>query len=130
MKLQDILLFLELTKNPPDNFDIFKYVCFIKTSTRNSTEGKIKTSLSVIPRLNSTRHHYFNRIIRIWNSLPPLDLGGSMSTLKAFLVKLYWNYFIKCFIVDSPCTWYRVCPCSSCASLPVPISTYMYRQTH
>ena len=89
MELQDILLFLELTKNPPDNFDVFKYVCFIKTSTRHSTECKIKTSLSVIPRLNSTRHHYFNRIIKISNSLPPLDLGGSMSTLKAFLVKLY-----------------------------------------
>ena len=123
MELQDILLFLELLKNAPENFDVSEYVCFIESFTRSSTAGKIKVPVSVTPRLNSTRHHYFSRIMNIWNSLPPLDLDDSMSTLKAFLVKLYWNYFNKCFIIDSLCSWYRVCPCNSCASLPVPIFT-------
>ena len=70
MELQDILFFLELLKNPPDNFNVLKYVCFIESSTRYSTAGKIKTSLSVIPRLNSTRHHYFNRTINMEHASP------------------------------------------------------------
>ena len=113
-----------VVKKFPDNFDIFKYVHFTASSTHYFTIGKIKTSFPVIPCLYSAKHYYFNSIMKIWNSLPPFDLDGSMSTLKVFLVKLYWNSFNKCFITDSPYSWFRVCPCSSCASLPaVPNST-------
>ena len=71
MELQDILFFLSLLKNLPDNFDICEYVLFPISPTCSSAVGKIKPLLPGIPRVNSTRHHFFNHTIKIWNSLPP-----------------------------------------------------------
>ena len=114
--------FFGLLKNPPDNFILSEYIHFAQSSTRSSSTGKITASSPCTPRLNvnSTRHFYFNRIIKIWNSLPPLDLDCPMSSLKSRLKDLYWDYFIDHFCVDSPCSWYRVCPCNNCALLPAP----------
>ena len=40
-----------------------------------------------------------NRIVRIWNSLPPLDLDGSFVSLKKSLFTLYWNYFLSSYMI-------------------------------
>ena len=127
MEMQDILFLLGLLKNPPDNFNLSEYIHFAQSPTRSSSTGKITASSPCTPRLNSTRHFYFNRIIKIWNSLPPLDLDCPLSTHKSFLWKFYWDYFIHHYCVESTCSWYRVCPCSNCA--PLPVRTYL-RQSH
>ena len=119
MELQDILLFLTLLKNPPDNFNLLDYVSFSTTSTRSSSTNKLVPTSLCIPRLNSTRHFYFCRIVRVWNSLPPFDIQNSYKVLKNFFSTLYWNYFVNNYNPDVPCTWYRVCPCCKCASIPV-----------
>ena len=127
MEMQDVFLLLGLLKYPPDNFDLSQYICFVQSSTRSSSTGKITASFPCTPRLNSTRHYYFNRIIKIWNSLPPLDLDSPLSILKSLLRNLYWDYFINHYSTESPCSWYRVCPCSNCA--PLPVQNYP-RQSH
>ena len=119
MELQDILLFITLLKNPPDNFNLFDYVSFSTTSTRSSSTNKLVPTSLCIPRLNSTRHCYFCQIVRVWNSLPPFDIQNSYEVLKKFFSTLCWNYFVNNCNPDVPCTWYRVCPCCQCASIPV-----------
>lgn len=119
MELQDVLFFLALLKNPPDNFILSKYVLYT-APTRSAPSGKLRPASPSIPRVNSTRHYYFNRLIRIWNSLPILDIDSPMSSLKRRVYDIYWDHFTSHFITEQHCTWFRVCPCNSCANLPVP----------
>ena len=77
-ELQDIFLFLHLVEFPPElhpelNYNLSDFVHFSDSST-HSAAGKLVPSSLEIPRLNCTKHFYYNRIIRIWNSLPPFDL--------------------------------------------------------
>ena len=64
MEILDILLFVKLVKFPPDNFSILTYISFISSSARSSSSNKIKSNLP-IPRSNTIRHFYFNRLPRI-----------------------------------------------------------------
>ena len=120
LEVQDILFFIKLLKFPPDNFSIADYVSFLNTTTRSSTSlHKIKSNLPM-SRLSSTNHFYFIRIVRIWNSLPPIDLSESFATLRSSIFKLYWNYFITHYSLSISCSWCRICLCSTCSSLPLP----------
>ena len=122
MEMQDILLFVKLNQSPPANFSISDYISFVSPSiaTRSTTVHKIKSNSKAIPRLNSTRHFYLNRIIRLWNSLPQIpDLDQSFADVKRSLLGIYWNYFTSSFSTENTCSWYRMCPCSKCMSLPM-----------
>ena len=41
----------------------------------------------------------FNRIIKIWNSLPPIDLSNSFYEIKKSILSLYWDYFTLLLIL-------------------------------
>ena len=81
MEMLDVLLFVKLVKFPPDNFSIFTYISFVSSSTRSSSSNKIKSLLS-IPHTNTVGQFYFNRLPRIWNALPSLNLDESFPKLK------------------------------------------------
>ena len=115
LEVQDILLLLSLIKSP-DNFDLCDYITFVESGTRSSTSHKIRSTSTNVPKSNPTKFYYFNRIVRIWNSLPPVDLESSYNSLKGMLYDLYWDYFISCYDVDHSCSWSRVCFCSRCTS--------------
>ena len=78
LELFDILFFIRCLKDPY-NFSIFSYVHFSEGSTRSSTHFKLKHSLS---KSNTTGHFYYNRLPRLWNSLPPINLDLSISIIK------------------------------------------------
>ena len=123
----DILLFLKLLKHPPENFDLGHYVTFGSSSVlTRSGPTKLKLATPQIPRTNSTRHFYFNRVIRLWNKLPPLNLDLPLTSLKAKVNHLFWDYFIKSYSIHNPCTWYICYPCSTCictqTSHPTPLA--------
>ena len=107
----DVLLLIKLLKNPPDNFNIKEYITL--TSSRLSC-SKLKLNSPQIPRLNPTCHFYINRIVRLWNILPPLDLELPFSALKEEVRLIFWDYFISSYSIDHPCTWYISCPCTTC----------------
>ena len=109
--LQDILFLLKCILHPPDNFNIFNYVNFSDTSTRTAGQGKLKY---VYKRLSSTRHFYFNRVVRLWNSLPFLDLSLSFNSLKYIIYNHLWNHFLINFDNANLCTYHYVCPCGNC----------------
>lgn len=108
---QDILFLLKCILHPPDNFNISNYVAFSDTTTRTAGLGKLKY---VYRRLSSSRHFYFNRVVRLWNSLPFLDLSCSFNYLKNFIYNHLWNHFLNNFENANVCSYHYVCPCSNC----------------
>ena len=80
--------------------------------------------LSYLSTTSSSYHKsYFNRIIRLWNSMPVIDLTLSLSTIKTLLTNYLWTNFSANFISDYTCTFHMLCPCYRCSKLPI-ISNY------
>ena len=78
-EINDILFFLRCIQNPTKAFDIHHYVEFCTGSTRSSTSFKLKHSIS---KLSSVNNFYLNRLPRLWNSIPVIDLNKSYSSIK------------------------------------------------
>ena len=120
LEFLDILLLIKLLQNPPDNFNVSNFI--VPASSRESSHLNLKPVNAQIPRLNSTRHYYFNRVIRIWNTLPPLDLELSLTTLKKKIHSTFWDYFTTNYCIHLPCTWYICCPCTTCITSQAHVS--------
>ena len=61
---------------------------------------------------NYNRNFYFNRIPRIWNQLPYIDINQSLPVIKATIYNHLWQHFITNFSSDIPCTYHFCCRCS------------------
>ena len=116
LELHDIMFLVRCLKEPTNAFNISAYVTFSSNSTRSSTFCKMNHSLS---KTNSSQHFYFNRIPRLWNSLPPIDLTQSVSCIKRTIYQFLWDHFMDNFKSDKVCTFHFLCPCSKCSCLPV-----------
>ena len=110
------MFFIKSLKEPSDSFDILKYVTFCSGRTRSATFFKLKLP-SV--RTNLERHFYFNRLPRLWNSLPPISTVNSLYTIKSDLRKFLWSHFVTNFDPARPCSFHLVCPCSRCSHFPL-----------
>ena len=97
-EIQDIL-FLE----PPDKFDILQFVSFSSTNTRSA-----KLVHNFI-RYSSSKHFYFNRIVRLWNALRTPSIE-SFNTIKYKLLNYLWQHFLTHFNLDNLCSYYYICP--------------------
>lgn len=111
LELQDILFLVKSLQNPQDNFNILDYIHFTTNHTRASTTKKLSYRFQ---RTTIGRHYYFNRIIRLWNFLPEINLLKSFETIKFNLTKVFWNYFVRNFDSANLCTFNLCCPCQSC----------------
>ena len=107
-ELNDIMYFVKALKNPSSVFD---YVSFSNNSTRSSTTHKLVHNYT---RTSTHRHFYFNRIVRLWNNLPPIDLSKSVQCIKSHLYSHLWNHFLCNFDPNDTCSFHYLCPCSSC----------------
>ena len=65
-EFRDILFFMKCA-----NFDVHDFITFSCTKTRSCTFFKIRHSKS---NNNIQSNEYFNRIPRLWNSLPLIDI--------------------------------------------------------
>ena len=81
LELYDILFFFRCLKEPNENnaFSIQSYVSFSNSNTRSTTHLKLKH----LSKTHAAGHFYFNRLPRLWNSLPPLNLNLSFHTIKS-----------------------------------------------
>ena len=113
LELYDILFFIRCLKEPDEfnAFSIKSYINFSNSNTRSTTHLKLKHSLS---KSFSAGHFYFNRLPRLWNSLPPLDLDQSLQSLKKYLWTFLWSQFELKFKSDIPCSFHLSCPCPKC----------------
>ena len=111
LEIQDLLFLVRCFKEPTDNFDITSYVSFSTASTRSSGSHKLHHKYS---RTSTTRHFYFNRIVRLWNSFPPIDLSASFEAIKRYIYGIFWEHFVADFNPDFVCSFHYSCPCYAC----------------
>ena len=98
-----------------NSFDISKYIKFNHNQTRS---GSYKKLVQPLVENNRDKQFYFNRLPYLWNSLPPIDLSVSFTTIKRKLTDIFWNSFLANFSTDNNCTYYYKCPCPSCFTHP------------
>ena len=108
----DLTFIIKCLKDLSDHFNIFQYIQFVSNNTRASSACKLKCTF---PRssLNSIHFFYFNRVVRIWNSLPIINLSLS-STIKKLIKNFIWPHFLSTFNPHNTCSWFFCCPCHLC----------------
>ena len=105
LEIADIMFLIKSMRSPTDHFNIYNFVEFSSRPTRSCSNFK-----------KMEGNFYFNRIPRLWNSLPTLDANLS---LKYKLRKYFWDYFIAHFDPNDECSFHYLCLCQKCLSLPV-----------
>ena len=116
LEIADVMFLVKSLKFPSDHFNICDYLQFCSRPTRACHNLKLKHSLC---RSNLEHSFYFNRIPRLWNSLPPLSLHLSLSTIKSKLRRYFWDQFMSNFNPNNVCTYHYLCPCPKCSQLPI-----------
>ena len=115
-EIADVMFLIRTIKFPSDHFNINNFVEFSYHKTRSATYCKLRHSIC---RYTSDRNFYFNRIPRLWNSLPSIDISLSISTIKTKLRHYFWDKFMTSFDCNITCSFHYLCPCTQCSKLPV-----------
>ena len=117
LELCDICFFVKSLKLTSSNisFNILNYTSFSQNSTRSKSYSKLVQPLI---KNNRDKQFYFNRLPYLWNSLPPIDLSLSFTTIKSKLMVIFWDTFISKFNPNNYCTYFFSCPCPRCFSHP------------
>ena len=91
----------------------FYYIQFASNNTRASSACKLKCIYCIL--LLTIHFFYFNHVVRIWNSLPIINLSSSSSTIKK-LIKTFlsWQHFLSTFNPHNTCSWFLCCSCHLC----------------
>ena len=113
-EITDIMFFVTSIKSPSAHFNMLQHVNFSKVSTRSSSKFKLVHNLS---RFNHVKHFYFNRLPRLWNSLPTIDTNQSVRSIKHKL-QLFFGGILMIILTQSIYDHF-ICPCSKCAVLPI-----------
>ena len=80
-----------------NNFNINTYISFTVVNTR-SRGVKLRHNVS---STSKECHFYFNRISRLWNSLPIIDLNLPINLIKSKIKFYFWQHFIANFDPDN-----------------------------
>ena len=115
LEIADIIFTVSSIKHPSDHFDIKQFISFSTSNTRSSALYKLKHRLT---NNNISRHSFFNRIPRLWNSLPPIDPSISVRTIKRLIIIHLTSHFTTHFDPHNTCTFHYLCPCNSCSLIP------------
>lgn len=110
----DILLLIHLSNSlmAVSNFNICNYITFFLPLPTPAITHKFL--FNIVSLIEPARHFYFNRIAKLWNALPPIDLFQlSLPNLRHMQLKTFlWSHCLDHF--DSPivCSYHLLCPCS------------------
>ena len=115
-EIADIMFLVKCLKSSSDHFNICDFVEFCAHSTRGSSSLKLKHKLC---RTHLDRNFYFNRIPRLWNSLPTLDINLPLPAIKSRLRQFFWDQFMSKFDSNNTCSFHYLCPCPRCSHNPV-----------
>ena len=94
-ELLDIMFLVHTLKNPPDNFDIYDHITFTNSDKRSTRSSAAHHLQSKHCRTSYGRHFYFNRIVRLWNAVPPIDLSLSEYTIKRHLMDFFYGLTLR-----------------------------------
>ena len=112
VEISDVLFFIKNFKHPTNNFNINTYISFTKGNTRSCGVKLIHNTSST----NTERHFYFNRISRLWNSLPIINLNLPINVIKGKIKSYFWQHFITNFDSDNIHKLHYLCPCGTCTN--------------
>ena len=90
LELNDLSFFLKSFHSPTPNFNIMDFVTFRTGPSRSSSLRKMHIPFNPS---NWSRHFYFSRLPRIWNSLPTLDPSSSVSSNFLLIKSTFMDKF-------------------------------------
>ena len=96
-ELCDLMFFIKNIKYPSDNFNIIDYITFSKCGTRSFSHYKLRHNKAL-----TSSYRHFTSIILLANSLPLIDLGSPLSSIKSNITKLIWSHFKSHFDLVYP----------------------------
>ena len=110
LELQDLMFFIKSLKEPPDNLNISDYVSFVSGNIRTASTSKLSIKYTYY---RSSRHFFFTRIARLWNSIPSgtFSILSSLPKIKFQLYIYFLHHFRENFDSNNVCSF---CPCSRC----------------
>ena len=109
------MFFIKNLHNHHDGFNINGYIKFATDNTCLASSNKLYQTKST----NNTRtHFYFNRLPRIWNTLPIINLNDHPTRIKSKLSEYLWNHFWSNFDPAITCSFSISCPCLNCTKVP------------
>ena len=111
LEIADIMFAIASFKNPSNHFDFHQLISFCEGNTRSCSSLKLKHRFS---NNNKSRHSYFNRIPRLWNSFPHIDPNKCSLQIKNEIISHMTDHFYTHFDHNIPCTYHYLCPCSCC----------------
>ena len=105
-EIHDISFILKSLASPTEAFNILN---FVSSSGTKSSGVKLQHRYA---RTSPSRHFYFTRLPRLWNSLNLLSMSipQGLSTLKYYLL----SHFLSSFDDFNLCLFHYKCPCSKC----------------
>ncbi len=106
-ELADIMFMVNSLKNTSNRFNILNHVKIHRSS------DKI-TLRHVRCNTQQQQHFYFNRIPRLWNKLPKIDITLSSNSIKVQIYEFFWSHFMDNFDTNDSCTLHFSCPCTRC----------------
>ena len=81
LEIQDIMYLVKCFKESSDNFNIFSYVSFSSGTTLSAASRKL---IHKYTKFCSSRHFYFNKIVRLWNALL-ISMIPSLQSSRIFI---------------------------------------------
>ena len=93
---------------------LLNYIAFTSNSTISSSFNKLVHPLATTNRI---KHFYFNRLPRLWNALPSINLTHSHNTIMGNIRSLFWNHFVDNFDENNLCSFHFCCPCTKCSGV-------------
>ena len=103
LDLNDIMFFIKNLKTRHDGFDIKSYISFVTGNTRLATSNKLQHNRSTDMMANN---FYFNRLSRLWNALPIIDINLHPDNIKQKLLHYFWNHFEATFDSSNTCNFF------------------------
>ena len=117
LEIKDLMLCVKNLKKPTREFDIRKHTQF----SDNSTTFKMIHNYT---SCNTARNEVFNRLPRLWNAVPKIDVTQSDDYVKKQLTNFLTNHFHATFKSSNICTFHFLCPCTKCFHSPHPLNHF------
>ena len=109
--LQNLLFLNKCMNNPPDNISLVpKFISHTSTNTRSGHHRRLQYHY----RCTSAARHFYFRVVKLWNTLPPINITLSYTSIKHFLTDILWKRFLLNFDPTNPCTYQPICSCCHC----------------
>ena len=102
------------------HFNIYWYVKFATNSTRSASSFKL--TWFILDQSRPPTNTFFNKIVRLWNHMPSIDLSHSTDLIKRQLTTFLWNKFTSTFNSEILCTYHITCPCYRCSNLRIVVN--------